>query len=172
MEKTKKIAMAVAILCCAAPSLAQDINPSWYIQPSVSAFRPDIDFGTDERDWGGGVKFGKPVSPLWDIQVGATHARTEEGAFDYRQTLLGVDALLMLSRGRFRPFILLGLGAQRDKVENPLRQVHETSPYGTAGLGFQVGFTEQLSMQVDLRTVRGRLREDERFGFDLSLIHI
>lgn len=168
MEKTKKIAMAVAILCCAGPSLAQDINPSWYIQPSVSAFRPDIDFGTDERDWGGGIKFGKPLSPMWDIQIGATHARTESGLYEYRQTLFGADALLMISRGRFRPFILLGLGVERDKVENPLRRVSKNSPYGTAGIGFQMGFTDQLSMQLDLRTVRGRLRDDHLFGFDRS----
>lgn len=168
MEKPKKIAMAVAILCCAGSSVAQDINPSWYIQPSVSAIRPDVDFGTDERDWGAGVKFGKPISPLWDIQVGATHARSESGAYEYRQTLLGVDALLMISRGRLRPFILLGIGAERDKVENPIRRVRKNSPYGTAGLGFQVGFTDQLSMQVDLRTVRGRLRDEEEFGFERS----
>lgn len=45
VEKSKNIALAVAMLCCAGPSLAQDahpyINPSWYIQPNASALRPD-----------------------------------------------------------------------------------------------------------------------------------
>lgn len=180
MEKTKKTAMAVAILCCAAPVLAQsvdqdaaqgtgmppDVNPSWYIQPNVTSLRPDSDFGTDDRDWGGGIKLGKPVHPNWDIQIGLSHAESKTEPNEYRQTLLGVDALLMISRGRFRPFILFGVGAQRDRVVAPLRNINEVSPYATAGLGFQWAFHPQWSMQADFRTVRGRLREDELFGFE------
>jgi OOP family OmpA-OmpF porin len=116
VNNTKKIALAVALLCCAGTSLAQEINPSWYVQPSVVGIKTDPDFGVDEKDWGGGLKFGKPVSPMWDIQVGATHARADSGRNNYHQTLLGVDALLMLSRKNFRPYVLFGLGAERDKV--------------------------------------------------------
>ncbi len=162
------IALAVALLCAAGPTLAQEINPSWYLQPSVIGFEPDIGFGTDERDYGGGIKFGKPIHDMWDLQVGATHARAEEGPYSYRQTLVGADMLLMLSRKRFRPFLLFGVGAERDRVDNPLRRVSKTSPYWTAGLGFQLGLNEQWALQADLRTVRGRLRNDERFGFDRS----
>ena len=168
MNNTKKIAVATAMLCAAGTSLAQNINPSWYVQPSVNAFRPDADFGTDERDYGGGVKLGKPLSEMWDVQLGGSHSRAEEGRNEYRQTLLGVDALLMMSRRSFRPFLLVGVGAQRDKVSNPLRRVNETSPYVTAGLGFQWAFNEQWSMQADLRSVRGRLRNEEAFGFERS----
>jgi OOP family OmpA-OmpF porin len=168
VNNTNKIALAVAILGSAGSALAQDINPSWYIQPNVNTFRPDADFGTDKRDYGGGVRFGKPVSEMWDVQFGASHSRADDGAFDYRQTLLGADALLMMSRKNFRPFILFGVGAQRDKVENPLRRVTKTSPYVTAGLGFQLGLTDQWSMQADLRSVRGRLRDDQLFGFERS----
>ena len=168
MNTTKKIALAVAVLCSAGTTLAQEINPSWYIQPSVVGFKADRDFGLDKRDWGGGVKFGKPVSPMWDIQFGATHVRAEDGAANYHQTLVGVDALLMLSRKNFRPFILAGVGAQRDKVENPLRNVSATNPYLTAGLGFQLGLSDQWAMQADIRTVRGRIDSDDGFGFTRS----
>ena len=102
------------------------------------------------------------------MQIGGSHARAEDGAFNYRQTLLGADALLMMSRKNFRPFLLFGVGAQRDKVENPLRRVHATSPYLSAGLGFQLGLSQQWALQADLRTVRGRLRHDEAFGFGHS----
>ena len=168
MINTKNIAVAAILAGAAVTAAAQEINPSWYIQPSVNAFEPDDGFGSDERDYGGGLKFGKPMAPMWDLQVGASHSRMEEGGFNYRQTLVGADALLMMSRKQFRPFLLFGVGAQRDKVENPLRRVSGTSPYLAAGLGFQIGFTDQLSMQADLRTVRGRLRHEERFGFDRS----
>ena len=174
MEKSKKIALAVAMLCCAGPSLAQDaypsINPSWYIQLNASALRPDRDFGVDERGYGGGVKMGMPISQMWDIQIGASHAQadTDNERNQYRQSLLGVDALLMISRGRFRPFILFGVGAQRDRLATPLRIARQNSPYATAGLGFQMSMTDRLSLQADLRTVRGRLREEEVFGFSTN----
>jgi OOP family OmpA-OmpF porin len=163
---TKKIALAVAILCSAGTTLAQEINPSWYIQPSVVGMKTDSDFGVDDKDWGGGLKFGKPVHPMWDIQVGATHARAESGANNYRQTLLGVDALLMLSRKNFRPFFLVGVGAERDRVSTPTNFVNKTSPYYTGGVGFQVGINERWSMQADYRVVRSELRHEEQYGFN------
>lgn len=168
MNNMKKMAAAVGMACCASAALAQEINPSWYIQPNIIYMEPDIDFGTDEREYGAGVRFGKPLSDMWDMQIGASHARSDTGAFDYRQTLLSADVLLMMSRQRFRPFLMFGVGLQRDKVENPLRQVHETSPYYSAGIGFQLGLNDQWSMQADLRSVRGRLRSDEDFGFSNS----
>ena len=166
LNNTKKIALAAAILCSASASaLAQEINPSWYVQPSVVGMETDDRFGVDDNDWGGGLKFGKAVHPLWDIQVGGSQVRAEDGPGRYRQTLLGVDALLMLSRKEIRPYILFGLGAQRDKVETAMVNHTETSPYATVGLGFQATLTPQWSMQADIRTVRGFLRDDEIFGF-------
>jgi OOP family OmpA-OmpF porin len=168
VNNTKKIALAVAILCSAGSVLAQEINPSWYVQPSVIYMKPDRDFGTDHKDWGGGLKFGKAVHPMWDIQFGASYVKSSEGPADYKQGLLGVDALLMFSRQAFRPFVLFGIGAEHDKVENPLRDVSKTSPYYTVGLGFQASLTPQWSLQADVRTVRGHLRDDQDFGFSRS----
>ena len=168
VNKSKKIALAVAIFCSAGTTLAQEINPSWYIQPSVVGVKPDRDFGVDDRDWGGAVRFGKPVSPMWDVQAGVSHIRAESGPNNYRQTLVGVDALMMLSRKNFRPFVLFGVGAARDKVENPLRRTNGTNPYLTAGLGFQLGLTPQWSVQADIRSVRGRLSDSDNFGFRRS----
>jgi OOP family OmpA-OmpF porin len=169
VNNSKKIALAVAVFCCAGPTLAQEINPSWYIQPSVTGMKADRDFGVDKRETGGAVRFGKPVSPMWDVQFGASHVRAEDGPNHYHQTLVGADALLMLSRKNFRPFVLFGVGAERDKVENPLRpHVSETNPYASAGLGFQLGLSDQWSMQADIRSVRGRLSNDDGFGFTRS----
>jgi OOP family OmpA-OmpF porin len=168
VNNSKKIALAVAILCSAGTTMAQEINPSWYIQPNVIHAKPDSDFGVNDRDWGGGLKFGKAVSPMWDVQFGASQVRFEDGPARYRQTLLGADALLMFSRDRFRPFVLVGLGLERDKVQNPLRNVGKNSPYLTAGIGFQATLTPQWSLQADVRSVRGFLRDNEQFGFRRS----
>jgi OOP family OmpA-OmpF porin len=169
VNNTKKIALAAAILCSAGTALAQDssevINPSWYIAPTVVGIKPDHDFLTSKKDWGGGLKFGKAVHPLWDIQIGATQARVDDNGFNYRQTLVGVDALLMLSRKTFRPYLLIGVGGERDHESNPIRNASGWSPYYQAGLGFQVSMNEQWSLQADVRDVRAHLRDDDKFGF-------
>lgn len=168
MNNTKKIALAAAILCASGATMAQEINPSWYIQPSVVGMKPDSDFGVSKKDVGGGLKFGKAISPMWDIQMGATHVRAEENNNRYHQTTLGADALLMFSRKNFRPFVLIGAGVERDKVENRFRNTAANSPYINAGLGFQLGLSDRWSMQADYRTVQGHLRHEDRFGFGRS----
>lgn len=168
MNNTNKIALAVAMFCAAGTTLAQEINPSWYIQPSVVGMKPDADFGVNDRDWGGGLKFGKAVNQNFDVQFGATHVRAEDGSARYRQTVVGADALLMLSRSAVRPFVLFGAGVERDKVENSIRRVSKNSPYLTAGIGVQASLTPQLSLQADLRSVRGFLRHEDLYGFSRS----
>jgi OOP family OmpA-OmpF porin len=168
VNNSKKIALAVAMLCCAGTTLAQDINPSWYVQGSVVGAKVDHDFLSDETNWGLGLKFGKPVHPYWDIQFGGSYLGVGGSDNNYRQGLLGVDALLMFSRKNFRPFVLFGVGYEHDKIERPgVPTFSANSPYYTAGLGFQLGLSPQWSMQADVRTVRGSLDEDD-FGFSRS----
>lgn len=167
----KKIALAAALLCSAGSTLAQEeiINPSWYVAPTVVGIKPDHDFGVGDKDWGGGLKFGKPVHPLWDIQIGATHARSDNDLTNYRQTLVGVDALLMLSRKQIRPFLLVGGGAERDRMSRPGYSVHAWSPYYTAGVGVQASLNDRWSLQVDARAVKSNLRHEDQFGFSKAL---
>ena len=171
MNNSNKIALACALLCSSAAGFAQevvDINPSWYIQPALVGIKPDIEFGTNERDWGGGLKFGRAINRNMDVQFGYTRVSVEDGLRNYRQSTLGVDGLWMMSRQAFRPFLLVGAGVQRDAVDNPLRHVRNNSPYLSAGLGFQVGLSERLSLQADWRSVWGKLRNEERLGFTHS----
>lgn len=162
MNKSKKIALAAAVLCASFSAMAQDavINPSWYIQPSVNGIKPDSDFGVDKRGYGGGLKFGKAVNETWDVQMGTTYARTDENGQRYQQNTLGVDGLLMLSRKSFRPFILVGAGVERDKANlagNIERR--KNSPYLSAGLGFQADLSERVALQADIRNVHGFIRD-------------
>jgi OOP family OmpA-OmpF porin len=166
----KKIALAAALLCSAGSTLAQEvINPSWYVAPTVVGIKTDHDFGVGEKDWGGGLKFGKPVHPLWDIQIGATEARAENGFTDYRQTMVGVDALLMLSRKQIRPFLLIGVGGERDRASRPGYKASGWSPYYSGGVGVQASLNDRWSLQVDARANKAHLRNDEEFGFNKAL---
>ena len=156
-----KIAIAAATLCAAFSAQAQDtnINPSWYIQPSLNAMKPDSDFAADKTGYGAGLKFGKPLSEAWDLQIGTTYGRSRENGQRYQQNTLGVDALYMFSRKTFRPFILVGIGAQRDKENSTVfGERTKNSPYASLGLGFQSQITDQLAFQADVRDVHGFMR--------------
>lgn len=140
-------------------------NSSWYILPSANAIDPERRFGTDGRGEGAGIRLGKVVSPAWDIQLGPTYSRVRDGDVRYRQNTLGIDALYLFSRDRFRPLVLLGAGAQYDRVSGIGRSVDRTSPYLNAGLGFQYSFSPQWGMQADVRRSYAFLDGDD-FRFD------
>ncbi|WP_332854125.1 OmpA family protein [Duganella sp. S19_KUP01_CR8] len=164
MNQTKKIALAAAVLCASFSALAQDavVNPSWYIQPSLNAMKPDSDFGVDKRGYGAGLKFGKAINQDWDVQLGTTYARSRENGQRYQQNTLGVDGLYMFSRKTFRPFLLVGIGAEHDKSNlNVIGQRSKTSPYLSAGLGFQADINDQVAFQADIRDVHGFIRGNE-----------
>jgi OOP family OmpA-OmpF porin len=179
VNNIKKIALAAAVLCTTGTVFAQDqaadvINPSWYIAPTVVRIKPDHRFLVADYDWGGGLKFGKPVNRWFDIQVGAITAKSERsdvaGNWSYRNTMVGIDGLLFLSRKTIRPFLLAGIGAQRDIEKNPIRgNVSDWSPYANAGVGVQVAFNDQWSAQADVRAVRAHLSDESRFGFNRAL---
>lgn len=162
MNNIKIITAAVAMLGCAATGgtlaqssdYSQSYNPSWYIAPSFILADPDDRFGSFNTAKGAGLRIGKPINPSWDIQFGPTYSRSSNGPNRYQQATLGVDALYMFSRERFRPFLLLGAGAEVDKVSTPLGKARDTSPYVNVGLGFQYSLGEQWGMQADLRRAR------------------
>lgn len=162
MNNLKKIAVATAVLCSSIAAQAQEINPSWYIQPSVLAVKPDTDFTPDKTGYGAGLKFGKPINENWDVQFGYTYGRSRENGNRYQQETLGVDALYLFSRKSFRPFLLVGAGAQRDKQNTLVApdDARKTSPYLSVGAGFQSQLSDQWSFQADVRDVHGFLRGD------------
>ncbi|MFA9218258.1 MAG: OmpA family protein [Sphingomonadaceae bacterium] len=164
MKTNKKIALTLAALFASGAALAQDavINPSWYIQPSLNSVKPDGDFGIGQRGYGLGLKFGKPLNDNWDVQLGTTYARSRDNGERYQQNTLGVDGLYLFSRKTFRPFVLVGIGAERDKTNlRSTGQISKTSPYLSAGLGFQTDINDQWAFQADVRDVHGFIRGND-----------
>ncbi len=164
MSQHKKIILAVATLCASCATMAQDaaFNPSWYIQPSVNGFKPDSDFGLNKGGkplgYGGGLKFGKALSEHWDVQMGYVYGRARESGQRYQQHLLGVDGLYLFSRDTFRPFVLIGVGAEHDRANlgAPFGERRkQISPYLSAGVGFQAVISDRFTFQADLRDVHG-----------------
>ncbi len=184
MNKKTCIASALAVVGTVfGVAHAQELkyNPSVYIVPQVEYFNPDNRFGTTDKGPGVGLKFGKAINQWFDVQVGINYARvngdnsftaapgqipasSSGGAVRYQQSTIGIDGLYMLSRDRFRPFLLLGIGAENDRRNIPNRQNSRTSPYAQAGVGIQYIISDQWATQVDFRRVVGFQRSDV-FGF-------
>jgi OOP family OmpA-OmpF porin len=141
--------------------------PSWYVLPSYVGMDPDSNFGTNHRGDGGGLRVGKSVAPSWDIQFGPAYARSHDGSVNYRQTTFGVDALYLFSRDRLRPFVMIGGGAQYDRVSRNNFSADHVSPYVSAGAGLQYSFSPQWGMQVDIRRAYAWLQGND-FGFSHS----
>ena len=158
-------ALASAISFGSAAAMADEAyQGSWYALPGVSFAHTDSDIDSDDGV-GGFVRLGKELSEHWDVQIGLSHIRADEdlsvpASGHYKQTLLGVDALYMFSRERFRPFVLAGLGLARNDIDYSVGGANvggeKTSWMANVGLGAQFMFTDAIGMQADVRHVWSR----------------
>ncbi|TFW71788.1 flagellar motor protein MotB [Methylotenera oryzisoli] len=154
-------AVAATLGLAALSATAEDMyRGAWYAVPGVSYMDTDSDL---EANNGGGafLKLGKELSEHWDIQGGLGYNRASEDTGiagvggRYKQTTLGVDALYMFSRDKFRPFLLAGLGVARNDVDYTHATLDvdgkKTSWLANVGLGAQYLFNDTFGLQADLR---------------------
>ena len=143
-------------------------NPSWYVAPSLNLMAPEDKFGTSHHGGGAGLRFGKPISPSWDIQFGTVYSRTHSGSASLRQNTLGIDALYLFSRSRLRPFVFIGGGGEYDRARGENANASHTSPFADAGVGIQYSFSEQWGVQADVRHVETFMHGND---FDFNRAH-
>ncbi len=163
-QKITAIVMAIACIAGASQVAAQNTNnstraidsnnssynPSGYILPSVIRMNPDNRLGNLQSGNGGGLRLGSVLSPSWDVQLGLQYGYVNDSGNRLEQATLGLDGLYMFSRSNFRPLILIGAGAQRDRLRTPTGSASSTSPFIGAGVGFQYSFSDQWGMQMDV----------------------
>jgi OOP family OmpA-OmpF porin len=157
-----KIAVAATLGLTALSSSAEDMyRGAWYALPGISYQNTDRDVNASN---GGGVfiKFGKEVSPRWDIQGGVNYNTANENGIvgasgRYKQTTLGLDALYMLGRENLRPFVLVGGGVARNKlgysIPAPNNGLSDTKTgwMANVGLGAQYLVNDTFGLQADVR---------------------
>jgi OOP family OmpA-OmpF porin len=157
----KKSLLGFAVAATLGLSLAASAEDmyrgAWYAVPGVSYMNTDSDLEAD-NDLGGFIAIGKELSPSWDLQgrLGYTSADNDVAGAggNYKQTSLGLDALYMFSRDKFRPFLLAGIGAARNNVDYSgigLTDKSKTSWMANVGLGAQYLFNDTFGLQADLR---------------------
>ena len=163
------LAVAGAFAFATSVASADDVaySGAWYALPGVNVLNADNDAKAENQSVGGFLKFGKEISEHWDVQIGLSHNRADENRSQfsdgkYRQTLFGVDALYFFSRDKFRPFLLAGVGAARNKIDYTETATgadwggKKTSWMANVGFGAQYLFNESFGLQADVRQVWSR----------------
>ncbi len=159
-KKIINVAVAATLSLTAFAASAEDMfRGAWYAVPGISYMNTDSDLDADDGA-GGFISIGKELSPSWDLQGRLGYNRADEdtgisgASGKYKQTTLGLDALYMFSRDKFRPFLLAGLGAACNNVDYNgivLTDKNKTSWLAGLGLGAQYLFTDNFGLQADLR---------------------
>ena len=154
------LAVAATLSLTALTASAEDMfRGAWYAVPGISYMNTDSDLDANN---GGGISLaiGKELSQSFDLQgrLGYNRASEDTGIAGvggrYKQTTLGLDALYMFSRDKFRPFLLAGLGVARNKVDYSNLNIGDdskTSLMAGLGLGAQYLFSDSFGLQADLR---------------------
>lgn len=169
--KKNLIGLAVAAtlgLTASAVSAEDMYRGAWYAVPGVSYMHTDNDLEADNGR-GGFLSIGKELSQSWDLQARLGHNRADEDlnlglgeSGKYKQTTLGLDALYMFSREKFRPFLLAGIGAARNNVDYKIPGVDvdgkKTSWLAGLGFGAQYLINDSFGLQADLRHQWSRAR--------------
>lgn len=154
------LAIASAFVFASQSAQAEDMyRGAWYVVPGASYMHTDSDLEADNAR-GGFLSIGKELSEHWDIQGRLGYNRADEdtgiagAGGKYKQTTLGLDALYMFSREKFRPFLLAGIGAARNNVDYSnvgLTDKSNTSWMANVGLGAQYLFNDKFGVQADVR---------------------
>ena len=166
------LAVAATLSLTTLAASADDMfRGAWYAVPGLSYMNTDSDL--DANNGGGAfIAIGKELSPSWDLQgrLGYNRASEDTGIAGaggrYKSTQLGLDALYMFSRDKFRPFLLAGLGATRNNIDYsvPAHNVGDskTSWLASLGLGAQYLFSDTFGLQADLRHQWSRAEQSIR----------
>ena len=144
--------VAASLGMAATSALAEDMyRGAWYALPGVSYNWTDSDLKADD-DMGAFIRAGKEINEKWDLQIGGSYASIDgDQTGKYKQTLLGVDALYMFNREKLRPFLLVGLGYARNKVD--YMGGTDNSWMANVGAGVQYLVNDTFGLQADVRQV-------------------
>lgn len=153
-------AVAATLGIAAWSASAEDMyRGAWYAVPGATYMDTDNDLGAKD---GPGIflKLGKELNERWDIQGGINYNRASEDTGipgvngRYKQTTLGVDALYMFSREKFRPFLLAGVGVAHNNVDYSISGLQgrtNNSLLASVGGGAQYLISDKFGLQADLR---------------------
>ena len=143
--KISSLVTAIALGLSGTAAFAQAANTGWYIAPTVGVTLNDSD---RNKNTGGavGLAIGKVLNEKWNVEFGGQYLRLD-GKND-EQANIGVDGLYFFNRNPdFAPYAVAGLGYVREA-----RAFGNTQANDNLLVKAGLGFTKQLSRNVDFRT--------------------
>jgi len=177
MSKSDRRILAVACLVLAPAAVlaqtsysldSQYFDNRWYITPFGSYTKADSSRLSDDG-WGGGLAFGKPISPYWNIELRTQYEELDSqlggpgkyeiwsGSLDAQWFFLGRTGMRAWQPSSVQPYIVGGIGAINDKIKFPSGSSSEnkTSFMANVGAGVVWPFSSW-----------GRLVADARYRYD------
>lgn len=153
------------------PHAPSGLKPNVYWLPEFKAAEPggslaSSAYAAPQTNW----RMGVALAPRWDLQIGLSPSVSPAGSTQdrlarQRQALFGADALYLFGASDLRPFLLVGLGAQRELRgldDAGARMADRATPFVNAGVGLQYRWSNSFGLQADIRRVQG-------FGRDASV---
>lgn len=162
MGKTRVFGAAILAAGFAAPApvLAQ-VDGTWYVTPSVSYVVEDDERGSVKDDNSGGaaarLSVGRAVSDHVNFEFTAFGSEVSDlddvDGVDNNQWGVGADFLLIPSRNTIvSPYLLVGIGGQRDYIDNNGVTEDNFHFYTDAGIGAMVKLTKGgINLRPELR---------------------
>lgn len=157
MQFHKRALIGFAVVMWASSSSAQTTtiggialrDDPVYLTPTLLGVDPDDRFGVPKHV-GGGFRVGKPITESLDAQVGVTGLSEQRNGVGYTQYTGGADLLYMFSRNAMRPYLLGGVGIERDKLKTPTN-TRDWSPYLGFGAGVQYSISDHWAVMAEVR---------------------
>ena len=143
--KISSLVAATVLGLTGVAAFAQAANTGWYIAPTAGVVLNDSD---RNKNTGGavGLAIGKVLNEKWNVEFGGQYLRLD-GKND-EQGNIGVDGLYFFNRNPdFAPYAVAGLGYVREA-----RAFGNTPANDNLLVKAGLGFTKQLSRNVDFRT--------------------
>lgn len=177
----RKTALALTVglgLTIAAPiASAADFSKNAYGALMGTYVLPDDVRDADYGIGGTVVFFGKPISEHLNVEFsgfGNVLDRSSDGGGD-SQFGLGLDLMMPLVQGPVRPFLLVGAGGIREKLDTT-NDRDSINPYLNAGAGLLFKITDRFSARAEARYLldfnNGSYPNDDQVGdgrFNLGL---
>jgi len=129
---------------------AADLDPRWYLAPTVNYTVADTKRNADDG-WGLGLALGKQIAPNWNLE-GVLHGSSldrkgSSGSYDVSGGAL--DLLYFYNRNpSFAPYAVAGLGALHTTASGGYK---DNSMLANIGLGFLTQVSDNIDLRADAR---------------------
>ncbi|KPF69333.1 hypothetical protein IP84_05480 [beta proteobacterium AAP99] len=150
-------------LCAAAQTSAD--RPD-YVQINLGAMTTEQDWWVATTGYAASVRWGRPLTDTWHLQVGGHAARNTEGGNFYERRALGVDAEYDFDvrwLGGY-PAAGIGTGMARTAMRFGGRTEAGWSPYISVNVDYLWPISRSQTVGAEVRYTQSRLRRSDVFG--------